>query len=111
MNSYAIRHPRLDVVAVITAKSSLDAMRLLMARDATWGDLGLNEAVWLNKRPGPPSYSLFGQHDCGDIASIKEAIVEIDRRRAKPQSRQIFDQILRLAAKKARLSGPSASGP
>lgn len=83
MNSYAIRHPRLDVVAIVSAPSSLDAMWLLMSRDGTWGDLGLGEAVYLGKaKVSAPCYSLFGQDDCeGAPANINDVLAEIDRRR------------------------------
>lgn len=97
-SEYAIKHPRLEVVAIVTAKSSLDAMRLLMNRDATWGDLGLDEAVFLRKvRAEKPSYSLFGQCDCG-AHSIKDVLAEISRRRKRPHTMRLFLDTLRRAA-------------
>lgn len=96
MNSYAVRHPRLGVVAIVNARSSMDAVRLLMKRDESWGDLGFNEAAWLGKRPGASeSYSLFGEDDCEHKASIDDVIAEIDRRREMPVSRQVFEELFR----------------
>lgn len=81
MNSYAIPHPRLDVIAIVTAPDALAAMRLLMERDETWGDVGIDEAVWLRRRPNANySFSLFGDDDC-DPCLVKDVKAEIRRRK------------------------------
>lgn len=101
MNSYALRHPRLDVVAIVTAQSALDAMSMLIWRDQTWGDIGLDEAVWLRSARGEtPSYTLFGQEDCGNVATIKEVIKEIEHRKRDRVrgALKAFRKLLRLAA-------------
>lgn len=82
MNNYALIHPRLDVVAIVTAPSAIDAMKLLVVRDETWGDVGLDEVVWLRKVSAvESSYSLFGDEDCQSSALIGDVRTEVARRR------------------------------
>ena len=101
LHSYAVKHPRLHVVAVVTAPNALDAMRLLMKRDETWGDMGIDEAVYLGKGGSKESYSLFGQEDCGTVATIQDVIAEIAHRQKRrlPDALNRFQGILRAALK------------
>lgn len=97
LKQFAAHHPRLDVVAIITAHSGLDAMRLLMNRDLSWGDMGINEAVYLGpaKPDAKPSFSFWGQEDCeGHPANISDVIALIQQRRKSPACAQRFRAML-----------------
>ena len=82
MNDYAVVHPRLDVVAIVTAPSSLAAMIQLMRRDRSWGEVGINEVVFLAKtKAALESFSFWGADDSEPRASIADVIAEVRRRR------------------------------